>query len=100
MSKLEELKNLVDGINEDIKVIEEVGLPKIIFIYDLDIGKGIFVDSDKKLNDFDKRLFKTVMRDNEAVSMGKSGGVPDRLFSNKDKRNFKKYGLGKRFDLE
>ena len=72
----------------------------LAMISDLSDWKAYFVESSSDcLDNVDKSAYESAMKHNDTITMGKTVVTPEEYFSSKDESNYRKYGIGKKFNI-
>lgn len=78
----------------------KVAARDIVMISDLNSWTGYFIDNARQAKSrVDRSAAEEAFKLGDTITMGKVIATPFALLSQKDKANFRKYGIGKEFEV-
>jgi hypothetical protein len=90
-------QQIMESVNELMMNEAESDL---VMISDLDDYKAYFTKSEKNAKDkTDKDVYNQVMKSGDTITMGKVVGTPARFLSRDNMQDYKKYGIGRKFEV-
>jgi len=86
---------------ELVKLAKElIARPNLAMISDLDNMEAYFIADARDAKDsIDKKVYESTTEMDDTITMGKIVGTPANYLSSDDKRNYRKHGIGKKFEI-